>query len=532
MIQYELRTIQHGPEHVGQGLLLVLGGAAVVDVLHQALALLRPRLARQRRQEERLDLAGRVEERRLGDGGQRLAALEAGDVGDELAVHQGQSLRDRGVILGALLLGGELRHEDGTRRLDVVEPLVGRRRVAVAGRLHDAVVELLRRQPLHRHAGELANVLLAGISSGAGELVGPGQRDGADQELQVEVVGRELAGQVVEDLGVRRLVLVVEVIDWLDDAQAEKVRPHAVGSRPREVGIVRGSHPVGEGDARADLVLPARLAAVEEVGLDNALGAGDGHLAAVEDLADGAVEALSARPLEAGVEGGQAPELLALPARERVVVALGALQPRPEEQPRRRGRQVLRLALAGHVEGDRRGVVLVLHVLVSLHCVLAGAERQRDEPANDLVVADILLELLPQPQLEARLKIAQLVVGVALGQEQIAPDVRHVGDVAGPLEEVFDQPLPLVGGGVLEEAARLGHRRDLAREVEVDAADELGVVGQRRRRHLVLLLAQGEGAIDPLGQRPGVADVVLRRSGPGGGKQRGPGRGVPTVIDT
>ena len=55
-----------------------------------------------------------------------------------------------------------------------------------------------------------------------------------------------------------------------------------------------------------------------------------------------------------GEEGGQAPELLALPAGERVVVALGAFEPDAEERPRGAGGEVLGLGVLGDVVGQRR----------------------------------------------------------------------------------------------------------------------------------------------------------------------------------
>ena len=79
------------------------------------------------------------------------------------------------------------------------------------------------------------------------------------------------------------------------------------------------------------------------------LGAGDRQLAAVGHLAGlEEVESPSPRALDAGEEGGEAPELLALPVRERVVVALGAFEPdrpgRPAPCPPRGSRACPSLA--------------------------------------------------------------------------------------------------------------------------------------------------------------------------------------------
>ena len=52
-----------------------------------------------------------------------------------------------------------------------------------------------------------------------------------------------------------------------------------------------------------------------------------------------------------------------------------------------------------------------------------------------------------------------------------------MGQVRRAIEQRFDQPRALVRTRVVEEIASLGGRRDLADQVEVDAAQVLGVIG-------------------------------------------------------
>ena len=68
-------------------------------------------------------------------------------------------------------------------------------------------------------------------------------------------------------------------------------------------------------------------------------------------------------------------------------------------------------------------------------------------------------------------------------------------DVAGIVEQRLDQAGPLVGRLVAEELADLGNARNAPGQVEVDAAQELAVAGQR-------------GRLDPLG-RPPRLDVMI-----------------------
>src|SRR6516165_2884158 len=53
-------------------------------------------------------------------------------------------------------------------------------------------------------------------------------------------------------------------------------------------------------------------------------------------------------------EGSQAPELFALPARERVIVALGTFQPYSQKNASHAGGEILRLSLLGKVIAFRR----------------------------------------------------------------------------------------------------------------------------------------------------------------------------------
>ena len=74
---------------------------------------------------------------------------------------------------------------------------------------------------------------------------------GADQEFQVVAVRPELAGQQVQELGVRRRVVVAEIIDGVDDARAEKPSPDPVHRRPGEIRVVGRGHPARQNLAPA-----------------------------------------------------------------------------------------------------------------------------------------------------------------------------------------------------------------------------------------------------------------------------------------
>ena len=97
-------------------------------------------------------------------------------------------------------------------------------------------------------------------TDGAGQGVSLGRRDRADQELQVVAVRPELLGQQVEQLGVRRRVVVPHVIDRIDDPGAEEPGPDAIDRRPGEVRVVGRGHPVGQELAPGRPTAPLRFA--------------------------------------------------------------------------------------------------------------------------------------------------------------------------------------------------------------------------------------------------------------------------------
>ena len=75
-----------------------------------------------------------------------------------------------------------------------------------------------------------------GVADSAGfadarEVVGPGRRQDADQELQVVAVRPELARQLVEQAAQLGTGFAVEVIDRFDQADSEEASPDAVDDR-------------------------------------------------------------------------------------------------------------------------------------------------------------------------------------------------------------------------------------------------------------------------------------------------------------
>src|SRR5262249_47692042 len=140
--------------------------------------------------------------------------------------------------------------------------------------------------------------------------------------------------------------------------------------------------------------------------------------------------------------------------------------------------EALRLHILGEVKADRGGEILLV---VRVVAALAVAERHSQQLANYLVVALVRGELLAEPQIEDGLLDTKLNGGVRLRQHQAAPDVGEVVEVGVAGQQRLDQALPLVRRLVRKEGPRFGNRGNTSGKVEVDAAQESGVVRQRRR---------------------------------------------------
>src|SRR5262245_34801806 len=198
------------------------------------------------------------------------------------------------------------------------------------------------------------------------------------------------------------LILVVEVIHRIDEADTEEQAPVTIDGRPGEPRIFAGRDPVGQSAARRRLGRPRRLLAVEEHGPDGLLALDRHQLALAGRLGQRGEQAVAA-PLDAGEEGSLLPELLPGPAGERMIVALGAFELDAEEGARDGGGEVLWLRLLGREERQR--VRLPRLVEDRLRDLRVGGDRCGKQFADETVVADVAPDSLPQPGLEAGLEV-------------------------------------------------------------------------------------------------------------------------------
>src|SRR5580693_500756 len=144
------------------------------------------------------------------------------------------------------------------------------------------------------------------------------------------------------------------VVNRVDETGAEELEPDAVGGGAGEERVVARRDPVSQLCTRRCPLVPLDLAAIEERGLDDPLRAGHLDLVLVESVGPLKEDAAVASTFDAGKERGHPPELVALPLRERMVVALRTLEANSEEGPRCARRQVFGLSLLRGDERERR----------------------------------------------------------------------------------------------------------------------------------------------------------------------------------
>ena len=133
-----------------------------------------------------------------------------------------------------------------------------------------------------------------------------------------------------------------------------------------------------------------------------------------------------------------------------------------------------------------------------------AAEPDGQHFAHDLIVAGFVDDFLAEPCLERRRDCADLQVGVGLGEQERAIDLGGMSQISGAVEQLLHQSRSFVRTGIIEEVTRLGGRRDLADQVEVNTAQVFGVIRGRGALHLGLGPSGGEQAVDRRGERPGV----------------------------
>ena len=166
----------------------------------------------------------------------------------------------------------------------------------------------------------------------------------------------------------------------------------------------------------------------------------------------------------------------------RVVVALRALEVHAEKHPAEIARHEVRLGFAVEIETCGGAKLLVAAVRAEdFACELVqwlvrskGAEEER----APFLVLDVLLS-------------------ATLHQHH----VEHRGEmprVSGAGEQTLDELRAFVGRGVIKErASRVGGRRR-AHEIEMNAPEEIGIAGERRRRTAVIGF---DGFVYPFAQR-------------------------------
>ena len=346
------------------------------------------------------------------------------------------------------------------------------------------------------------------IGSGGGrpgiELVGLGFGEDTDESAEVVAVVGEVTGEPGEEFGMAGGVGRVHEIDGVDEAAPEEEGPDAIDNGAGEVGIVGGDgfgeflapgelgngkgreiffellvlleflEPLfGRGDAiETGRVLDAFPVGFGDdlVGVENELGLIGfpfevGELIVATVGAFGNAGAFGGFDVEAAIEEGDESPVVALLdfGSNGVVVALGALD-----------------LFAKKGAGSARGHFLVVIALVveepggAIFDLLGGAGDE--EVPSNLIPGAVGFEG-PAEVVEPGLSFAAVTLSGFSAVEE--DDVESLGEMFGVLfgfGEAVDEGVSFVRIWVFEEGLSLFGFGNAAEEVEVDSADEGGVV--------------------------------------------------------
>ena len=221
-------------------------------------------------------------------------------------------------------------------RVEVELVLPHEARLAVAGRGDHRVEQLRRRQALHVHPREAARVGLARVRHLARQLVGLRADDAAHQHAVVELGVGERPAEFFEQLGVGRLVVLAGLVDRVEDAVAEEVRPHPVRHVLGEERVLGAGEPVREFLSRAAVLAPSSGSVPSKNRATTVLSVFGIAMRFLSDcgcIGPTKPGRFAGSGFHLGEERRELPELFARVRRERVVVALGAFELHAEEQP-------------------------------------------------------------------------------------------------------------------------------------------------------------------------------------------------------
>ena len=395
--------------------------------------------------------------------------------------------------VGARVAVGDL-HGAGPERQALELVLRGRR----AG---DHVEQHLGANSAQAGLGEVPLIAGVGVVGLRRTLVGVRRADLAHQPLEIVLRCHERPGEGVEQRRVGGRIAHAHIVDRVDDAGPEEMRPHDVDEVAAEVLVVRRRQPFGE--HRAAIPPPAvGRGSPEELRRHDPAADGVLHVAApgIED--DRLPRVLSRLAADVGEEGGEAVVVVHRPAVEGMVVALGALDPHSHEDLRDVLRRLERVALVLEVVCLRLG---------------EGAPLGREQFAHQRVDGCVGLDPLLQPVGVQEHRLVTDRVGDGADHHQLRPLHHPQIDELLPGQELVDEVGPLLRVAARHEGAVFVGAGEHAADVEARPTQELLVAAQARW-------------VDPqlpqLAMDQVVDGVRRRRVRPGEGVARGEGDAV------
>ncbi len=340
------------------------------------------------------------------------------------------------------------------------------------GDLRDAVVHDFRAHPADGPVREVPCIEFVGLVWTGAQLVRTGGANVANDFAEIEVVGHEFVRERLEQLRVGSGVGDADIVHWLHDASADVLGPNEVSHVFCEPRVVLGANPIGEELATVGVFALGRFPS-EEFRWDNDIADGVFRFTGATVVDDSFAGIFPVFASDLGEEGDESAVVFHGPAVERMVVALGALDPDAEEGL---GGVFCVLEGVGFREEEVGGWVLEVRTVSA------------QEACCDFVERQVVVELFLDPGVVGDDRfVVHLPLLIGRNLEEFAPLERPDVDKLVPCDEAIDEFLALGGVLVVDELFDLFAGGEDTVDIDVSAPREGGVIAQSARNEAKVL---------------------------------------------
>jgi len=301
-------------------------------------------------------------------------------------------------------------------------------------------------------------------------LVSLGLHDEAHERFEIEFLIGEIIGKGRKEFFVAGRIRDAHVIDGLNEPDGHKISPDAIHDRAREVGIVAGDKPIGEGISTIFCGVNRQRLAIKRRGRLRFACKRLDEIAGIRYKYDVVTFTRAGLGADSGEEIGHLVILIVGPFLHWMVVTLGAIDGHAEKR--------LRSSL-GH-----RARVVVKDIKIG-RAIFERAALCGDNFASEHVPGSVLSHFVAYP-IVIRPDGRRFELFGA-DEQQIGPFIGPVIHKFGTAKQRFDEPVAFGRRFVAQESASFFSRRQNSSGIDVSTADELGIAATWGRRQVEVL---------------------------------------------